>query len=146
MLYCSFSDLIKCSSEPNVSIPQLADLVIERTQHPNWVVVFKAIISLHGMMNFGNEVRLKVFSLGDLFMMSLRLYFQRFCQYMASNNCTINVENFSDKSGTLGKKHLFNKLTIVSKSMIVTYPKRFMDFDISLKSILLNIQFLLNFT
>lgn len=55
-----FSDLIKCSSEPNVSIPQLADLVIERTMHPNWVVVFKALISLHGMMNFGNEVRFSI--------------------------------------------------------------------------------------
>ena len=53
------SDLLQCTNEPNVSIPQLADLLIERTQHGNWVVVYKSLISIHNMMNYGNEVRHK---------------------------------------------------------------------------------------
>ena len=40
----------------NVSIPQLADLLIERTQNSSWVVSFKALITIHHLMCFGNEV------------------------------------------------------------------------------------------
>ncbi|ESO87299.1 hypothetical protein LOTGIDRAFT_107445 [Lottia gigantea] len=69
--------LLQCTSEPNVSIPQLANLLIERTQHPNWVVVFKSLISVHNLMNYGNE---------------------RFTQYLASNNCTFNLGGFMDKT------------------------------------------------
>lgn len=45
----------------NVSIPQLADLLIERTQNSSWVVSFKALITIHHLMCFGNEVRLKIY-------------------------------------------------------------------------------------
>ena len=51
-----FSDLLQCTNEPNVSIPQLADLLIERTQNQSWVIVFKALITIHNLMNYGNEV------------------------------------------------------------------------------------------
>ena len=37
--------LTQCTNEINVSIPQLADLLIERTQNGNWVVVFKVCFS-----------------------------------------------------------------------------------------------------
>lgn len=70
--------LVQCTNEPNVSIPHLADLLIERTQHGNWVVVFKALITIQNLMNFGNE---------------------RFTQYLASNNCSFNLNSFLDKSG-----------------------------------------------
>ncbi|KAJ8315445.1 hypothetical protein KUTeg_007595 [Tegillarca granosa] len=70
--------LLQCTNEPNVSIPQLADLLIERTQHQSWVVVFKSLITIHNLMNYGNE---------------------RFTQYLASNNCTFNLGNFIDKGG-----------------------------------------------
>lgn len=50
------SDLIHCTNEPNVSIPQLANLLIERSQNANWIVVFKALITVHHMMCYGNEV------------------------------------------------------------------------------------------
>jgi hypothetical protein len=53
-----FSDLIACTNEPNVSIPQLANLLIERTQSQHWVVVFKALVTIHNLMNYGNEVSL----------------------------------------------------------------------------------------
>lgn len=69
--------LLHCTNEPNVSIPQLANLLIERTQHSSWVVVFKALITVHHLMVYGNE---------------------RFTQYLASNNCTFQLSNFLDKS------------------------------------------------
>lgn len=64
-----FTDLVQCTNEPNVSIPHLADLLIERTQHGNWVVVFKALITIQNLMNFGNEVN-------DLFCFSSLLKFK----------------------------------------------------------------------
>ncbi|XP_064607767.1 phosphatidylinositol-binding clathrin assembly protein LAP-like isoform X9 [Liolophura sinensis] len=73
--------LLQCTNEPNVSIPQLADLLIERTQHSNWVVVFKSLITINTLMNYGNE---------------------RFTQYLASNNCSFNLSNFWDKAGVQG--------------------------------------------
>ncbi|CAG2238138.1 PICALM [Mytilus edulis] len=73
--------LIQCTNEPNVSIPQLADLLIERTQHTNWTIVFKSLITIQNLMNYGNE---------------------RFTQYLASNNCTFNLNNFIDKAGVQG--------------------------------------------
>lgn len=50
------TDLVNCSNEPNVSIPLLAGLLVERTQEKSWVIVFKALITTHNLMNFGNEV------------------------------------------------------------------------------------------
>lgn len=73
--------LIHCTNEPNVSIPQLANLLIERSQNTNWVVVFKALITVHHMMCYGNE---------------------RFTQYLASSNSTFQLSNFLDKSGVQG--------------------------------------------
>ncbi|XP_019884021.1 phosphatidylinositol-binding clathrin assembly protein isoform X4 [Camponotus floridanus] len=73
--------LIHCTNEPNVSIPQLANLLIERSQNTNWTVVFKALITVHHMMCYGNE---------------------RFTQYLASSNSTFQLSNFLDKSGVQG--------------------------------------------
>ena len=51
-----FADLLHCTEEPNVSIPQLANLLLDRLQHPNWIVVYKALVSIHHLMLYGNEV------------------------------------------------------------------------------------------
>lgn len=75
--------LIHCTNEPNVSIPQMANLLIERTQNSNWVVVFKALITVHHMMCYGNE---------------------RFTQYLASSNSTFQLSNFLDKGGVQGAR------------------------------------------
>ncbi|XP_073980824.1 phosphatidylinositol-binding clathrin assembly protein lap isoform X9 [Rhodnius prolixus] len=75
--------LIHCTNEPNVSIPQLANLLIERTQNTNWVVVFKALITVHHLMCYGNE---------------------RFTQFLASSNSTFQLSNFLDKSGVQGAR------------------------------------------
>lgn len=52
----TFSDLIHCTNEPNVSIPHLANLLIERSQNASWVVVLKSLITTHHLLAHGNEV------------------------------------------------------------------------------------------
>uniref|UniRef100_A0A1I8MCD2 Uncharacterized protein n=1 Tax=Musca domestica TaxID=7370 RepID=A0A1I8MCD2_MUSDO len=73
--------LVHCTNEPNVSIPHLANLLIERSQNTHWVVVYKALITTHHLMAYGNE---------------------RFMQYLASSNSTFNLSNFLDKGGVQG--------------------------------------------
>ncbi|XP_031347601.1 phosphatidylinositol-binding clathrin assembly protein LAP-like isoform X1 [Photinus pyralis] len=73
--------LVHCTNEPNVSIPQMANLLIERSQNTNWIVVYKALVTVHHIMCYGNE---------------------RFTQYLASSNCTFQLSNFFDKSGVQG--------------------------------------------
>lgn len=55
--------LLQATNEMNVSIPQLADLLIERTQNSSWVVSFKSLITIHHLMCFGNEVRETIISI-----------------------------------------------------------------------------------
>ncbi|XP_018320938.1 phosphatidylinositol-binding clathrin assembly protein LAP [Agrilus planipennis] len=73
--------LVHCTNEPNVSIPHMANLLIERSQNTSWVVVFKALITTHHLMCYGNE---------------------RFTQYLASSNTSFQLSNFVDKSGVQG--------------------------------------------
>ncbi|XP_017784939.1 PREDICTED: phosphatidylinositol-binding clathrin assembly protein LAP-like [Nicrophorus vespilloides] len=70
--------LIHCTNEPNVSIPQMANLLMERSQSTSWVVVYKALITTHHIMCYGNE---------------------RFTQYLASSNVSFQLSNFVDKTG-----------------------------------------------
>ncbi|XP_025049423.1 phosphatidylinositol-binding clathrin assembly protein isoform X20 [Alligator sinensis] len=78
---CPLDDLIQCTNEMNVNIPQLADSLFERTTNSSWVVVFKSLITTHHLMVYGNE---------------------RFIQYLASRNTLFNLSNFLDKSGLQG--------------------------------------------
>lgn len=55
-LSVSSLDLIHCTNEMNVNIPQLADSLFERTTSTSWVVVFKSLIATHHLMVYGNEV------------------------------------------------------------------------------------------
>ena len=71
--------LLQCTHEPNVSIPSLANTLIERTTNSSWVVVFKSLITVHHLMCYGNE---------------------RFTQYLATSNCTFNLTSFMDKSSS----------------------------------------------
>lgn len=52
------TDLVHCTNEPNVSIPHLANLLVERSQNANWVVVYKALLTVHHLLAYGNEVSL----------------------------------------------------------------------------------------
>ncbi|KAG7256689.1 hypothetical protein CRUP_009459 [Coryphaenoides rupestris] len=49
------SDLIQCTNEMNVNIPQLADTLFERTASTSWVVVFKSLTATNHLMVYGNE-------------------------------------------------------------------------------------------
>ncbi|XP_052417447.1 phosphatidylinositol-binding clathrin assembly protein isoform X6 [Carassius gibelio] len=73
--------LIHCTNEMNVNVPQLADTLFERTTNSSWVVVFKALITTHHIMMYGNE---------------------RFIQYLASRNTLFNLNNFLDKGALQG--------------------------------------------
>ncbi|XP_075691907.1 phosphatidylinositol-binding clathrin assembly protein-like isoform X3 [Rhinoderma darwinii] len=73
--------LIQCTNEMNVNIPQLADTLFERTANGSWVVVFKALITTHHLMMYGNE---------------------RFIQYLASRNTLFNLNNYLDKGAMQG--------------------------------------------
>jgi len=73
--------LLQCTNEPNVSIPTLANLLIERTLNPSWVVVYKGLITIHHLMCYGNEI---------------------FMQYLASSNSNFQLGNFLDKTGAQG--------------------------------------------
>ncbi|OXA57924.1 Phosphatidylinositol-binding clathrin assembly protein LAP [Folsomia candida] len=73
--------LIHCTNEPNVSILQLANFLLERSQNTNWVVVLKSLVTTHHLMCYGNE---------------------RFTQYLASSNCTFQLTSFLDKANPQG--------------------------------------------
>ncbi|XP_078268631.1 phosphatidylinositol-binding clathrin assembly protein-like isoform X1 [Rhinoraja longicauda] len=73
--------LIQCTNEMNVNIPQMADTLFERATNTSWVVVFKALITTHHLMMYGNE---------------------RFIQYLASRNTLFNLNNFLDKGAMQG--------------------------------------------
>ncbi|XP_034033976.1 phosphatidylinositol-binding clathrin assembly protein-like isoform X4 [Thalassophryne amazonica] len=73
--------LIHCTNEMNVSIPHLADTLLERTSSNSWIVVFKALITTHHLMMYGNE---------------------RLMQYLASRNTLFNLNNFLDKAALQG--------------------------------------------
>ncbi|CAF1399862.1 unnamed protein product [Rotaria sordida] len=47
--------LLQATHEMNVSIPETADLLIERSQNSSWVVSFKSLITIHHLMSYGNE-------------------------------------------------------------------------------------------
>jgi len=44
------------TNEANVNIPELADILVERSKQPKWVIVFKSLITTHHLMCYGNEV------------------------------------------------------------------------------------------
>lgn len=68
--------LAACTYESNVSMLQLSNMLIERTNHSNWAVVYKSLITVHHLMSFGSE---------------------RFTQYLASSNYSFQLSGFLDR-------------------------------------------------
>lgn len=101
--------LLACTNEPNVSIPQMANLLIERTQHSNWAVVFKSLISIHHLMSHGNE---------------------RFTQYLATSNHSFELAEFMDRSTPLG----YNMSTFVRR-----YAKYINDKSLSYRTLAIDL-------
>ncbi|XP_022103548.1 phosphatidylinositol-binding clathrin assembly protein LAP-like isoform X3 [Acanthaster planci] len=73
--------LIQCTMTEHINIPELADLIIERTTNTNWVVVFKALSTCHQLMIYGHE---------------------KFIQYLATRTVVFNLEEFMDKTNVQG--------------------------------------------
>ncbi|CAK9296716.1 unnamed protein product [Gordionus sp. m RMFG-2023] len=101
-------DLVNYTNEPNISIPQMANHLIDRSMSSNWVVVYKSLISVHHLMCYGNE---------------------RFTQYLATNNCAFQLSNFLDRSTSAGyDMSLFvKKYSNYLNEKAITY--RHMGFD-----------------
>jgi len=53
---CYVVDLIWCTNISNASIPELVKHLLERTQATSWVIVLKALLTIHDIINYGNEV------------------------------------------------------------------------------------------
>ncbi|XP_077868551.1 phosphatidylinositol-binding clathrin assembly protein LAP-like isoform X1 [Saccoglossus kowalevskii] len=73
--------LLQCTHEPNVNIPQLGELLIDRSNNTSWVIVFKALVTSHHLCVYGNE---------------------RYSQYLASRNNLFNLSNFVDRTAPQG--------------------------------------------
>ncbi|XP_023564232.1 phosphatidylinositol-binding clathrin assembly protein-like [Octodon degus] len=71
------ADLTKCVNESNASVEHLANVLSERTGSSSWVVVFKALVTIHHLMVHGNE---------------------RFIQHLASRDSLFTLHNFLDDS------------------------------------------------
>ncbi|XP_039722976.1 phosphatidylinositol-binding clathrin assembly protein-like [Pteropus medius] len=71
------ADLTRYINETNRSVKHLADVLFEKTGNGSWVVVFKALITVHHLMVYGNE---------------------RFIRHLASRNSLFTLHNFLDRS------------------------------------------------
>ncbi|OAF65850.1 hypothetical protein A3Q56_06435 [Intoshia linei] len=101
--------LIQSSNSSNISISGIAIALLERSQHSNWVVVFKSLITCHKLIRSGNE---------------------RLIQYLASSSSTFNLQNFSDKKNADG--HLMStyirRYSHYLNMKFLTYQKLGIDF------------------
>ncbi|DAA13240.1 TPA: phosphatidylinositol-binding clathrin assembly protein-like [Bos taurus] len=70
-------NLIQYINGTNMSVVHLADVLSEKTGSSSWVVVFKALVTVHHLMVYGNE---------------------RFIQHLASRSSLFTLHNFLDKS------------------------------------------------
>uniref|UniRef100_A0A8D1RQB5 ENTH domain-containing protein n=1 Tax=Sus scrofa TaxID=9823 RepID=A0A8D1RQB5_PIG len=75
--HCSNLDLIQYVNGTNMSVEHLADVLSEKSGSSSWVVVFKALVTVHHLMVHGNE---------------------RFIQHLASRNSLFTLHNFLDES------------------------------------------------
>ena len=47
--------LVNMTNEPNVPIPKLVKHLMRRSRNPEWSIAFKTIITIHHLMDYGNE-------------------------------------------------------------------------------------------
>ncbi|XP_014679142.1 PREDICTED: phosphatidylinositol-binding clathrin assembly protein LAP-like, partial [Priapulus caudatus] len=118
--------LVQCTNEPNVSIPQLANLLIERTQNTSWVIVFKGLITIHHLMCYGNEVRARyLFWLAAGYDMST--YIRRYSKYlnekaysyrtMAFDFCKVKRGKEDGMLRTMGTDKLLKTLPVLQNQV-----------------------------
>ncbi|XP_058146968.1 phosphatidylinositol-binding clathrin assembly protein-like [Dasypus novemcinctus] len=71
------ADLLQYINKTKMSVEHLADVLSEKTGSSSWVVVFKALVTVHHLMVHGNE---------------------RFIRHLASRDSLFTLHNFLDKS------------------------------------------------
>ncbi|XP_006171134.1 phosphatidylinositol-binding clathrin assembly protein-like [Tupaia chinensis] len=71
------ANLIQYINETNLSVEHLANILSEKTGSSSWVVVFKALVTVHHLMVYGDE---------------------RFIQHLSSRNSLFTLHNFMDNS------------------------------------------------
>ncbi|KAM7541168.1 hypothetical protein Aperf_G00000046482 [Anoplocephala perfoliata] len=71
--------LVNYTFEPRLSMSEFVNYIIGRSHNSSWVVSFKALITIHHLMNNGSEL---------------------FSQYLASNNCQLATPRSFEKSST----------------------------------------------
>lgn len=70
--------LLKLTHEPNINIPDLANLLIDRSRQMKWIIAFKSLVTMHHLMSLGNE---------------------KFLQNLASRSSVFSLDHFLDKTG-----------------------------------------------
>ncbi|XP_023581659.1 phosphatidylinositol-binding clathrin assembly protein-like, partial [Trichechus manatus latirostris] len=73
--------LLRYVNATNMSVEHLADILTAQTRGSSWVVVFKALVTVHHLMVHGNE---------------------RFIQHLASRSSLFTLHKFLDKSAIEG--------------------------------------------
>ncbi|XP_017710370.1 PREDICTED: phosphatidylinositol-binding clathrin assembly protein-like, partial [Rhinopithecus bieti] len=71
------ADLIQHINETNMSVEHLPNVLSEKTRSSSWVVVFKALVTIHHLMVHGNE---------------------RFIKHVSCRSSLFTLHNFLDKS------------------------------------------------
>ncbi|XP_037368723.1 phosphatidylinositol-binding clathrin assembly protein-like isoform X2 [Talpa occidentalis] len=71
------ADLTQYINETHMSVAHLADILSKKTGSSSWVVVFKALVTVHHLMVHGNE---------------------RFIRHLAARHSLFTLHNFLDKS------------------------------------------------
>uniref|UniRef100_A0A3B4UM32 Si:ch211-200p22.4 n=1 Tax=Seriola dumerili TaxID=41447 RepID=A0A3B4UM32_SERDU len=111
--------LIHCTNEMNVNIPQLADTLFERTANSSWVVVFKALITTHHLMMYGNErfIHTLSFSLPGYDMSTFIRRYSRYLNEKAMSYRLVAVDFTKMKRGIDGVMRTMN-----TEKLIKTLP------------------------
>ena len=73
--------LLSYTYELEASIPTMADLLLKRSVHTSWVVVYKSLATIHCLLGNGNK---------------------KFIQYLASRKNIFQLSNFQDTSSDYG--------------------------------------------
>ncbi|ELK17896.1 Phosphatidylinositol-binding clathrin assembly protein [Pteropus alecto] len=106
------ADLTRYINETNRSVKHLADVLFEKTGNGSWVVVFKALITVHHLMVYGNEANPDEIS-NDIIHAAFRLLFKDCLRLFAAYN--EGILNLLDKYFDMKKSQCRESLDIYIK-------------------------------
>ncbi len=102
LYFALLPDLLQCTMTEHINIPELADLIIERTTNTNWVIVYKALSTCHNLMIYGHE---------------------RFIQYLATRTVVFSLDAFMDKANVQGGFRFISRNIHVDTSAGIWYHR-----------------------